>query len=809
VTHYVIIGDGSAGTTAAYYIRQADPAARIEIYSDDPNVAYYRAALTNYLMGELLEAQLFATPPDFYQTNNIQRSIGRVVSLDSGRSRFTLAEGSEVSYDQLLIAAGASPNPPGFTGSDLSGVMTMRTLQDARTVMDLVSAKRLRQAVIVGGGPLGIEWVQGLIHHHVRVTYLLRGDTLFEKALDRTASDLVISRLRAEGVDVRMNEEIDAALAGKDGRLRAIRLKNSGDEIECQLVGAAIGIHPNTGFLNGSGVDMATDEKQGTAKGVKVNESMQTNIPNVYAAGDVIHRTLGLWEPARLQGRVAGRNMAGGLEVFRQTVHYYATRLYDLDFAGTGEVTEKTGDQVLIDFPRGSGHVSYRKLIVRDGKLVGAIMLGHRKEQVRKYGMQYRNLIEKKIDVSQVSENLLDPSFDLASWIDSHEISDQIHSARRIREQPRAPSIADMLRTKHQLAVERSPATEETSGIANAVLLHAGTKVPLKQVTRIGRKPDNDLVLSDLDVSGQHAQIRWDDSSFVLEDVQSRNGTFLNGVRISSPSVLTNGALIKVGSSKIQFVMAIPSQNLRMTSAGLPEAVLPPAADVSDPIWGILQIGGREIPLRTLSPNIGRDSEKADVTLDDPTISFMHAQLVHQGTKTWLRDLGSRNGTFVNGTRIADSHELESGDVIKLGETSLVFRSDSAPVREITVPSSPTQPERVAAPVIERPLPPASLKLAVVIRSGSMAGSSFPLDRSPLTIGRDPTSHIFINDETASWRHAIFKQEDMSWFVKDLGSRNRTFLNDKPLEPDQLYPLQMNDRIRIGDTLMEVAAHAD
>jgi nitrite reductase (NADH) large subunit len=832
MTHYVIIGDGGAGTTAAYYIRQADSSGQIEIYSDDPNAAYYRAALTNYLIGELREAQLFAVPPDFYQAQNIQRSLGRVASLDGKNSRFTLDSGSEVTYDQLLIAAGASPNAPTFAGANLPGVMTMRTLQDARRVMDLVSAKRLRQAVVVGGGPLGIEWVQGLLHHHVRVIYLLRGDIFFEKALDRKASDLVISRLRAEGVDVRVNEEIDAALAGKDGRLRAIRLKNSGQEVECQLVGAAIGIRPNVEFLEGSGIDVAVDPKRGTPQGIKVNEAMRTNVPNVYAAGDIIHRTIGLWEPARLQGRVAGRNMAGGSESFRQSVHYNATRLYDLDFAGAGELAEKPSDEVLIDFPRGSGRVAYRKLIVREGKLVGAIMLGQRKERIRKYGMHYRNLIDQGIDISAVAKNLLDPSFDLASWMDSREIGDQIDSARRIREAPKTPSIADIRRTSHELNVE---SFQPPKGMGEAMLLQAGTKIPLKRDMRIGRKPENDLVINDPDVSGQHARIRWDESVFLLEDMQSTNGTYLNGHRISSPTHLTSGALIKVGGTQIQFVIGtpIPVENLRMTSAGLPEVQPAPSALPSDPVWGTLQIGEREIPLRMLSPNIGRDV-KADVILDDPTISYIHAQIVRQGNDSYLLDLGSRNGTFVNGTRISVPHRLEHGDVIKLGGASLVFRSGSAPApKKEAIPSAPVKAAnmeaesgKVEAPVSTPAKPPlvpaapppipekpvvanAPLELTLNVRSGQLSGKSFRLNQSPMTVGRNPESHIVISDEKASWRHAMLKQEDMKWLVRDLGSSNRTFLNDRALEPNQPYPLQPGDRLRIGDTILEVTQHAN
>lgn len=803
MTRYAIIGDGGAGATAAFYIRQADPNAHIEIYSDDPNAAYYRAALTNYLIGELREAQLFATPPDFYLTNNIKRTLTKVVALDVKNSRFTLDSGVDSAYDQLLIASGARPNPPDFSGANLSGVMTMRTLQDARTVMDSLSAKRIRQAVVVGGGPLGIEWVQGLLHHQVRVTYLLRGDMFFERALDKTASDLVISRLRSEGVNVIINEEIGEALAGRDGKLRAIRLKNSGKEVECQLVGAAIGIRPNVEFLHGSEVEVATDPKRGTAQGIKVNEMMRTNIENIYAAGDIIYRTLGLWEPARLQGRVAGRNMTGKSDVYKQGVHYNATRLYDLDFASVGELTSKTDDEVLTDFPKGGGRVAYRKLIIRENKLIGAIMLGQRKEQVRKYGLQYRKLINEGLDVSGISKNLLDSSFDLASWLDSQEIGQQIDSARKINQPLNTPSIANIRMTRNDVNIESFKQTDLPPTNIDAVLLYGNSKVVLKKITRIGRKPENDLALNDPEVSSQHAQIKADVGGYVLEDVGSTNGTFINKIKINEPTRLTSGALIKIGETQMQFVFGDPSENLRMTSAGLPEAPLPTPASPSDPEWGFLQVNERTIPLQMLTLNIGRDAN-AEIVLNDPAISYKHAYLVRQANDSYLLDLGSSNGTYVNGTRISIPHRLENGDVIKLGETSLVYRSGSAPIskREI-IKQKPVL--SIEEPAIENK----SIELAIVIQSGNLSGKMISLKQSPTTLGRDPQSQIVINEEIVSWNHAEFRQQELKWFIKDVGSSNHTFINEEQMTPHQFYAIKITDKIRFGKIVVEVVEHAN
>ncbi len=809
MTRYAIIGDGGAGTTAAFYIRQSDPNAQIEIYSDDPNAAYYRAALTNYLIGELREAQLFATPPDFYQTNNIKRVLAKVNTLDGKNSRFTLDSGVDVAYDQLLIASGARPNPPDFKGMNLPGVMTMRTLQDARVVMDLISAKRIKQAVVVGGGPLGIEWVQGLLHHHVKVTYLLRGELFFERALDKTASDLVISRLRSEGVNVITNEEIGEAIAGRDGRLNSIRLKNSGKEIECQLVGAAIGIRPNVEFLEGSGVDVAVDPKRGTPQGIKVNEAMRTNIENIYAAGDIIYRTLGLWEPARLQGRVAGRNMAGGSDVYQQGIHYNATRLYDLDFASVGELIGKDGDQVLIDFPKGRGRVSYRKLIIRENKLIGAIMLGQRKEHVRKYGLQYRKLINEKVDISAIANQLIDIAFDLASWIDSQGIEQQIDSARQIKSQVFTPS-SNMRMTNNVLSgidIVKQPSGFSTQP-EKAVLLFDNTKVELKKVTRIGRSSENDLVIQDPEVSSEHAEIRSEGSGFLLEDVGSTNGTLLNKVKINQPTSLVSGALIQVGKTQLQFMFGKPPENLRMTSVGLPEAPASSPILPSNLDFGYLQVNGREIPLRTLSMNIGRDA-KADIVLDDPAISYKHALLTRQGDDSYLLDLGSRNGTYVNSERITIPHLLTNGDVIKLGETSLIFRLGTTPVSKPEIIKPQPVPPPPVSP-IERPTPVnLPLELTLVVQNGNLGGKSILLKQSPTTLGRDPQSSIVINEDVVSWNHAEFKLENNQWFVKDLGSSNHTFINGTKITPNEFVPINPADKIRFGKITLEVVQHAN
>lgn len=168
---YLIIGDGAAGFTAAQTIRQNDPAAFIRIYADDPNPAYFRAALTNYLIGELREEQIWAVPPTFYHEFNIERIHARVAAVDTGRCLLHLENGRPPDpYDSLLIAAGSSAIRPSFPGGNLPGVMTMRTLQDVRQVIDLVRGQGgLRQTVIAGGRETCVTCHMPLISNQTRI----------------------------------------------------------------------------------------------------------------------------------------------------------------------------------------------------------------------------------------------------------------------------------------------------------------------------------------------------------------------------------------------------------------------------------------------------------------------------------------------------------------------------------------------------------------------------------------------------------------------------------------------------------------
>src|SRR5262245_3739852 len=233
---FLIIGDGAAGITAAETLRRLDSTAQVAIYTDDPNPGYFRAALTNYLLGELREDQLWAVPPDFYEARRIRRVFARVTAIDTERSELWDSSGAgAISYDHLLIATGAHPRPPSFHGAHLPGVMTLRTVRDAREMMERLRVLKLETAAVLGGGPLGLEWAHALKEQGVRVTILERSPRLLPRALDEAASHLLVTRLRHAGIEVVLGEEVTSAYPASHGGIGAVST-NTGRAVACDFV---------------------------------------------------------------------------------------------------------------------------------------------------------------------------------------------------------------------------------------------------------------------------------------------------------------------------------------------------------------------------------------------------------------------------------------------------------------------------------------------------------------------------------------------------------------------------------------------
>ncbi|MBX3188747.1 MAG: FAD-dependent oxidoreductase [Labilithrix sp.] len=853
---YIIIGDGAAGTTAAQALRAANPTATIAILSDDPHAAYFRAALTNYLLGELREEQIWAVPPSFYDENTIHRALVRVAQVDTKRSLVWLGQGGRpIPYDALVLASGARARPPSFEGHWLPGVMTMRTLSDVRGVMDLIKLKGLRSAVVVGGGPLALEWAHGLSHRGVKVMLVVRDQRFLPTAIDSVSSDLLLARLRHAGVEVRMGDEVMAAAPGPQGRVQGVILK-SGERVGCELVAVAIGVVCNTEFLADSGVKLA---KNG---GIEVDDRMRTSVENVYAAGDCATfggRPLQLWEPARMMARVAASTISGKADRYTPGAHYMATRLYDLDCATLGAVAQPPpGAEELVDFPQRTGRISYRKLIVHEGRLVGALMFGEREAHVRRFGRGLKRLIDAKTDINPIRGEILDPAFDLTAWLQTNAIKEKprystLASEAKGSSPPAGAKIAKMKGT-HAINLADLPplppvgapiqrkgpgsdgaapadptpgarggsddADRKAAAVMQAKLDDKGTAamlgfadlLPAPRVRLegppgqidvmppsaiIGRHPQSPIPLHDPAVSYTHAEITIEGQLVYVRDLGSTTGTWVNGAPVTAPKRVRDGDKIRVGATEL--TVRIQSADGSRASLGSPSLPKGAQQGSGEPKPHLDVKTGRSIGLSfelVQSPTtIGRDP-RCTIRLDDEWIDLQHAWL-RQGPQGWeVADAESHGVTRKNGQVLTPNQwvPLAPGDTIQVGEVQMTFS-----VRHSDVLVNLLAPASVSYTSAATPQgPPPRARLSV--RQGPGQGSVAEL-ADVTVIGNQPgQATLVLPDPRIGPRHVEITRAADGFYARDLGWHEGTSCRGQRLGPAP-FKLQSGDVLVLGQNV--------
>ncbi|NPV59153.1 MAG: NAD(P)/FAD-dependent oxidoreductase [Actinobacteria bacterium] len=403
---YVIIGNGGAGVRAAQVLRARDSEAHIAMIDREMYPCYYRLRLPDYISGWKKRESVFLVDESFYAENRIEFRRGeRVTGIDPRNRLVRLEGGDEVPYDRLLVAAGARPRELGCPGSALDGVVYLRTLDQADDIIR--RGRESRSAVALGGGLLGVEMARAFNEMGLSTAYLIREDRFWPQMLDAAGSSLVERVLEQKGIELRKEEGIEEVL-GDAGRVTGVRT-TSGKEIAADMVGVAIGVISNLEFLEGSGLE--------TDRGVLVDEGLRASLPDVYAAGDIAqaldlasgeHRLVTSWLNAQRQGETAAINMSGGEASLEAVIPYNVIVIYGLPVAciGLDLPPEDEGYEILTgDFPRDG---KYRKLVLRDGSLVGATFIGEVRE-----AQAAEALIKGKTDLSAWRDRLFEPGFDL------------------------------------------------------------------------------------------------------------------------------------------------------------------------------------------------------------------------------------------------------------------------------------------------------------------------------------------------------------------------------------------------------------
>lgn len=372
---YVIIGNSYAAIGAVESIRALDQHGEVVIISDEPYRAYGRPLITYWIAGQVREDQMDYRPAAWYDRNRVQTKLGRrVTQVDPTKRQVVLEDGEGVAYDRLLICTGGTPIVPPIEGVDAQGIFTMTRFDDARAFKAWCDQAHVEAGAIVGGGLIGLSVFKAMKGVQIKLTLVELLDRVLGLALDHASSAMIEAELRRAGVDVRTSSGAEAILKDEQGRVRAVRLKG-GEEVACQTVVMAVGVRPNTALLKESGIRIN--------RGVVVDERMATNVPDIYAAGDVVEaydvlnekkQVIAILPLAYEQGRVAGANMAGGSRSYPGGIALNSLPIFDLPLMTMGiTLTDGRSD---LDVLVHSGDGVYRKLVFQGDRLVGAILIG-------------------------------------------------------------------------------------------------------------------------------------------------------------------------------------------------------------------------------------------------------------------------------------------------------------------------------------------------------------------------------------------------------------------------------------------------
>jgi NAD(P)H-nitrite reductase large subunit len=405
--HYVIIGNGGAGTSALTTIREVDPDSDITILSKEKYPAYSPCSLPNLLSGEINGECVFRFDEDFYSRLNARfLKSAEALRIRPRKKTVELADGKQLTFDRLLISAGAKPiTPKGMKGIGLEGVHIMGTLDSILGIIDHLDHGGVKKAVVVGGGFMGIETGTMLKKRGVDVTIVELLPRVLSRMLDPDVSKRVESILQGNGIELMLNTSVESIVG--ENRVEGVLLGKKKKKISCDMVVIAIGVAPNLAILTGSGTK--------ANRGILVDQNMRTSVKDIYAAGDitevreVIQGNVGsyaIWPNAIEQGRVAALNMAGipteydGAEMVN-ILDVFGTPVVAM--GGTTETIGKGNDRE--EIVREYSH-SYRKLLLRDNRILGLQFVG----DVRNTGPFY-SLMKEGIDVGSLKDRLLDENF--------------------------------------------------------------------------------------------------------------------------------------------------------------------------------------------------------------------------------------------------------------------------------------------------------------------------------------------------------------------------------------------------------------
>jgi NADPH-dependent 2,4-dienoyl-CoA reductase/sulfur reductase-like enzyme/ferredoxin len=369
IRNVVVVGNGIAGITAADHVRRRHPNCSIDVVARERYHLYNRMAITRLIYGGSAMQGLFLMQDQWYEQHRINTWLNtQVVAIDREQRQVRLGTGETLPYDRLILTAGSTNFVPPIEGFGAGGSFVLREAEDAMRIRAYVQERGCRRAVIAGGGLLGLEAAYALKKVGLHVTVLEVNNRLLHRQLDERASELLRRYLEGLGIEIAL--AVQAELDVADGRVAAVKLSD-GSRIQAELFLVSAGIRPN--------VEIARDAGLEINRGVVVDDQMRTSDPNIFAAGDVAEREemiSGLWPTAVDQAQVAAANAVGGTETYTGTVPVTMLKVTGVDLTSAGRF-EPAGPEDEAIVHEDVAESRYRKLVVTDGCVVGAILLGY------------------------------------------------------------------------------------------------------------------------------------------------------------------------------------------------------------------------------------------------------------------------------------------------------------------------------------------------------------------------------------------------------------------------------------------------
>lgn len=376
VERVVIVGNGIAGVTAADHIRRRHPHCEIHLIGRERHHLYNRMGITRLIYGRSAMQGLYLLPEQWYEDFNITCWLNtHVTRIDREARTVALGTGETLPYDRLILTTGSQSFVPPIDGYGMAGTFVLRSAEDAMAIRAYVQEQRARSAVVAGGGLLGLEAAYGLYKLGLDVTVLERSSALLARQLDARSSEFLLAYLEGLGIHVLTEAEVVAATRADDGndRVASVTL-GDGHALPCDLLLVAAGIRADLELARQMGLELQ--------QGVVVDDLMRTSDPNIFAAGDVAEhggKLYGLWPVAVSQAEVAAANAVAenGIAVanYVETAPVTMLKVVGIDITSIGRIAIEPEDTVIVLEESAQHH--YRKLIIRDGKIAGAILLGY------------------------------------------------------------------------------------------------------------------------------------------------------------------------------------------------------------------------------------------------------------------------------------------------------------------------------------------------------------------------------------------------------------------------------------------------